>query len=232
MENWSTSMSSLAISTTLPLLRRMLAALEEQKYLLEAQIWRERSNRVATGLPPGTRPSKRLHMYSPIETTSYVSGETTFCQNFQPDKLAHITNLLPLTRQSGCESEGDKRSYSLTAMNSRTSTQLFSFLTVSRQDLLDSEVTVTRGRDLPLPTSVEDSTVRTDVTAQWGPAVSTMPVSNASSQAMGKKTALSKHEASYGMHPKYLHYNVWDAWDGGEDDTCVESLQCLADWTE
>jgi hypothetical protein len=42
-EKLSTSTSSLAISTMLPLLRRMLATLEGQKYLLEAQIRHERS---------------------------------------------------------------------------------------------------------------------------------------------------------------------------------------------
>jgi hypothetical protein len=72
----SISTSSLAISTTLPLLRRMLATSEEQKSLLEAQIQYERSKRVAIGQPPGTRPSKRLCTLSHTEMMSCDSGET------------------------------------------------------------------------------------------------------------------------------------------------------------
>ena len=53
MEKPSILTSSLAISTILPLLRRMLATLEEQRSLLEAQFLCERSKQVVTGLPHG-----------------------------------------------------------------------------------------------------------------------------------------------------------------------------------
>jgi hypothetical protein len=69
-EKLSTSMSSSAISTTLPLLKRMWAASEEQKSLLERQIQLERSKRVATGLPHGTRPPKRRCLPSLTEVRS------------------------------------------------------------------------------------------------------------------------------------------------------------------
>lgn len=59
-----------------------------------------------------------------------------------------------------------------------------------------------------------------------------MPISNANSQAMGKKTALSKCEASHGMHLKYLCYNVWDVQNEQEDIAHSKSLLCLADWTK
>jgi len=233
VEKQSTLMSSLAISTTLPLLRRMLAASEEQKYLLEAQIQREKSKRVATGLPLGTRPSKRPRMLSRTETVNCDSGEITFPLSSQPDKPAPITNSSPLTKQSELELEVDKPSYSQTATNSRTSTQLFSFQTASKQDQLDDEEMVSKGPGLPLQTSVEGSTVQMDVGAQQERAVSVIPVSYASNQAMEKKAVLSRREVTYGMHPKYLRYNVWEARDEGEeDDVQVESLQCLADWTE
>ena len=101
-----------------------------------------------------------------------------------------------------------------------------------RQDQLGNKETVTREQRLFQPISVKGSIVGTDVKAQQGHAVSTMPVSNADSQGMGKKIALSKREVSYGMRPKYLCYNIWDAPDGGEENICFESLQCLADWTE
>ena len=109
-EKPSTSTSSLAISTTLPLLRRMLATSEEQKYHLEAQIWLERSKRVATGPPHGMQPSKQRRTPFHTETTSYDSGETTYLQNSQRDERAPITNLSLSTRQSGLVSEQDRQS--------------------------------------------------------------------------------------------------------------------------
>ena len=55
-ERQSTSTSSSVISTTLPLLRRMWAALEEQKSVSEKQIQLERYKWVGTGMSPGTWP--------------------------------------------------------------------------------------------------------------------------------------------------------------------------------
>jgi len=83
------------------------------------------------------------------------------------------------------------------------------------------------GLNLPLQTSVEGSTVQMDAEAQQEPAISVMPASYASNQGMGKKTALSRHEVTYGICPKYLRYN-----GGEEGDMHFESLQCLVDWTE
>ena len=57
-ERQSTSMLSSAISTTLPLLRRMWAASEEQKSVLEKQIQLKRYKQVGTGMSPGTQPLK------------------------------------------------------------------------------------------------------------------------------------------------------------------------------
>ena len=62
VEKQSTLMSSFAISTMLPLLRRILAASEEQKYLLEAQIQCEKSKQVVTGLPLGTLSHHKLDL--------------------------------------------------------------------------------------------------------------------------------------------------------------------------
>ena len=160
------------------------------------------------------------------------NGETTFHQSSQLDRPAPITNSLLLTKQSGLELEGDKQSYSLTAMNSHTSTQPFFFPMESRWDQLDEEETATREPDLLPLRSVKGSTVQMDAEAQQEPAISAMLASNANSQDMGKKTALSRHEVSYGMHPKYLRHNIWDAQEEGEGVTHVKSLQCLADWTE
>ena len=101
-----------------------------------------------------------------------------------------------------------------------------------RQRQLGNEETATREQRLFQPISVEGSILGMDVEAQQGRAVSAMPVSNADSRGMGKKTALSKREVSYGMRPKYLHYNIWDAPDGGKENIRFESLQCLANWTE
>jgi hypothetical protein len=86
-----------------------------------------------------------------------------------------------------------------------------------------------KGLDLALRTSVEGSTAQMDAGAQQEPAVSVTPASYASNQDMGK---LSRREVTYGMRPKYLRYNVWEARDREEEDTHVESLQCLVDWTE
>jgi len=210
----------------------MLAASEEQKSLLEAQIQRERSKRVATGLQPGTRPSKRLRTRSPIETTNCDNGEIIFRPSFQPDKLEHTTNSLPLTRQSELELEEGRQSCLPTATNSHTSTQPSSLQTASRLDQLGDRELATRKLGLPPPTSVDDSTALADVVVQRELAVIDTPVSNANSWGMGKKAALSRREASYGLHPKYLRYNVWHAQDRGEGNIQVESLQCLADWTE
>jgi len=57
-ERLSTSMSSSAISTTLPLLRRMWDASEEQKFLLEKQIQLEKSKQVVTRMLYGMQPPK------------------------------------------------------------------------------------------------------------------------------------------------------------------------------
>jgi hypothetical protein len=167
-----------------------------------------------------------------IKTTSYDSGETTYLWSSQPDRQAPITNLSLLTRPSGLVSEEDRQSYLLTTTSSHTFTQHFSSPMVFRQDLLDDKEMVTREQRLFQPISVKGSIVGMDVKAQQECAVSAMPVSNADSQGMGKKTALSKCEATYGMHPKYLHYNIWNAPDGGEENIHFESLQCLANWTE
>ena len=101
-----------------------------------------------------------------------------------------------------------------------------------RQGQLGDEETATREQRLFQLISVEGSILGTDVKAQQGRAISAMPVSNADSWGMGKKTALSKCEVSYGMRPKYLRYNIWDASDGGKENIRFESLQCLANWTE
>jgi len=85
---------------------------------------------------------------------------------------------------------------------------------------------------VPPQTSVEGSIVQMDARTQQEPAISVMPASHASNKGMGKKTALSRCEVTYGMCPKYLWYNVWEAWGGEKGDTHFESLQCLADWTK
>jgi hypothetical protein len=200
----------------------MLAASEEQKSLLEAQIQCERSKQVATGLQPGTRPSKRLHTRSPIETTNCDNGEITFCLSFQPDKLEHTTNSLPSTRQSELKLEEDRQSCLPTATNSHTSTQPSFFQMASRLDQLGDRELATRKLGLPPPTSVDDSTALADVVVQWKLAIIDMPVPNANSWGMGKKAALSWCEASYGLHPKYLRYNVWHAQDRGEGNVQLE----------
>jgi hypothetical protein len=148
----------------LPLLRRMLAASEEQKLLLEAQIQCERSKQVATGPPPGMQPSKRLHMLSHTETMSSGNGETTFHLNSQPDKPAPTPNSFPLTRQSELKLEEGKRSCLPTKMNSCTSTQPSSSLMAFRQEPSDDKVTKP---DLPPQTSVDVSIARESLQGFW-----------------------------------------------------------------
>ena len=221
--------SSLAISTTLPLLRRMLATSEEQRSLLEAQILRERSKWVATGPLHGTRPSRQPHMPFHTKLMSYNNGVTTCYLNSQPDKPMPIRSSLLLTKLLGHESVEDRQSYLPTAMNSPIFTQPSFSLMASRQVQLDNKGTEL---DLLPQISVDTSIAWVDAEAQQEHAVITTPVSNANHQDTGKKVALRKHEVTYGMHPKYLRYNVWHAQDFRGMDNQEDSLQCLADWTE
>ena len=71
-----------------------------------------------------------------------------------------------------------------------------------------------------------------DAVAQLECVTTDTPVSDANSLAMGKRAALSKHEATYGMRFKYLWYNVLQAQDQRGIDIQEKSLDCLADWTE
>lgn len=99
----------------------------------------------------------------------------------------------------------------------------------SRQDWLDDKET---GPELLSQTCVDVSIVWVDAIAQQGHVVIATPASNANNLVMGKRAALSKSEATYGMHPKYLWYNVWCEQYAEGKDVQVESLQCLTDWTE
>ena len=168
-------------------------------------------------------------MHSHTELTNFINGETTSHLNSQPDSPACTISLLPLTRLSGHESEEAKRSCLQTAMNSPTSIQHSFYLMASRQAQLDVKVT---RLDPPLSMSADTSTTQEDSVAQLEHVTIDTPVSNANSQAMGKRAVLSRHEATYGMCPKYLWYSVWHAQDQGGTNIQAESLDCLADWTE
>jgi hypothetical protein len=63
-------------------------------------------------------------MLSHIEIKSFRSGETTWDQNSQQDSQDHITNLLPLTEQSGHELMEERQCYSLIEHSSPISTLL------------------------------------------------------------------------------------------------------------
>jgi hypothetical protein len=56
-------------------------------------------------------------------------------------------------------------------------------------------------------------------------------VSNANNLDTAKTAALSRSDMVYGMHPKFLRYNVWDHEQTDTNDTIL-SPYCLADWTE
>jgi len=71
-----------------------------------------------------------------------------------------------------------------------------------------------------------------EVAIMWPePASINMPASNASSQDTDRTAALSRIDVAYGMHPKYLHYNLWSS----EEETNFGNsppAPCLADWIE
>ena len=164
--------SSLAISTIFPLLRRMLAMLKEQKFLLKVQIQYERSKWVVIGQLPGMQPSKQLHMLSHTEIMSCNNGETIFHQSSQPGKPAPTTNSSPLTKQSGLRLQEDKQSCSLAVMNSLISTlPSFSLMEFRQNPLDDKEIVTTESRWYPLISAI-DSTAQTCAKSQQEPAAS------------------------------------------------------------
>jgi len=171
-------------------------------------------------------------MLSPIEKMNYNNGEITCHPSFQWDNQERITNSLPSTKLSECKWEVDRQFRSLTKMSSHIFTLPSSFQMESKQGQLDNSRQVTREWDLHPLTSVSDLTAWVDVVAWWGPAATNMHASNANNQDMEKKAVLRKCEVSYGLWPKYLHYNVWHTQDHEEVKDQVEPLQCLADWTK
>jgi len=94
------STSSSAVSTTLPLLRRMWDALVQQKFLLESQIRLEKSKRVEIGPSLGMPPQKQLCTSSHTEPKSCVSGGTIWHLNSPQSTPTPITNSLPSTEPS------------------------------------------------------------------------------------------------------------------------------------
>ena len=176
---------------------------------------------MSLGMLPPKQSSSPFH----IGVRSYSSGGITWRRSSLPNNSMHTTSLLPLTRQLEPESEEGRQFYSQTATSSHISIQPFSFQMASRLDRLGGEEMENKELEHSLPKSAEGSTVRTVAEAQQEPVVSDTPVLNASSLAMAKKTALSRCEVRYGMRPKYLRYNVWEAHSGGEqEDVQVNSL--------
>ena len=74
-ENLSTSTTSLAHSTTLPLLKRALDISEELRFLLERQNQPIRSKLVETGLQHGSKPHKQPHTSSSTKQKNYSITE-------------------------------------------------------------------------------------------------------------------------------------------------------------
>ena len=132
-ERPSTLMSSSATYIMLPLLRRILATSEEQRFLLEKQIQHKRSKQVETGPLPGMLLLKQLNLHFHTEERSCSSGQTTWPQNSQLSMPTPITNFLPLTKQSEPWSVEGKLPCSLTELNSPSYTQPTSFPMGSRE---------------------------------------------------------------------------------------------------
>ena len=78
---------------------------------------------------------------------------------------------------------------------------------------------------------VDNSTVQEDVTAHWAHADINMFAANAGSTGIAKRAALSKIDMLYGMRPKYLRYNLWDA-EEQSSGLVLEVPLDLADSTE
>jgi hypothetical protein len=78
---------------------------------------------------------------------------------------------------------------------------------------------------------VVNSTVLEDATVLQTPAGTITSVSNENNLDMSRIAALSRSDMVYGMHSKFLRYNVWDH----KQTDAIDSIllpYCLADWTE
>ena len=150
---------------------------------------------------------------------------TTWHQSSQLNNPVHITNLLPSTRLSGQWSGEGRQSSSLTVTSSPTFSQMESkeVQVCGPPSENDPETILQKRADVLTAMEV--------AITQLEPASIDMPASNASSQDTDRTAALSRIEVAYGMHPKYLCYNLWS----GEEEVNFGNsppVPCLADWTE
>ena len=216
----SVLMLSLAASITLHLLRRMWAALEEQKYLLESRTWQERFRQVVTGQQHGMQLPKQPPLLFPTMLRSCSIGGTTWPSSSPPDMSTLTTNSSPLTRLSELGLVGDRQCSSWTEASSLSSTQPSSFRMVLKEAQTIDQWGMTTDRETTQMKFVDASTPQLDAEAS----VTVTCASSVGNPDMARRTAISKLEATYGLQPKYLRYNFWN--NKAEDPPL-----CVVDWT-
>ena len=142
----------------------------------------------------------------------------------------HITNVSPSTRQSKQWLGEGKQFFSLTVTSLPTST-LPTFSQIGSRGVQLCSLPSGSNSEIVLPKHADNSIAPEVATIQPVPANTDMPTSSVNSQDMDRMAALSRIDAAYSMHLKYLQYNLWS----GEEETNFGNSSpspCLANWAE
>lgn len=213
-ENLSTSTSSSLPSTVLQLIRRERVALETKKSVLQSLNLRESFTMGSNGVKHGGVLQKPLHSYFQTEPANSMPMATT-SRVFLPQKpsQAHIPSSVSTSPSEILYREG-KNTYSPTSKPSHPYIQ-----PSSSQTELNPQTGPNHYRN-PLEYQAQDPaeaksksatviTPKMDARQLMQNAGIVTSVEDAAEQDMDKLTVMQRRNKSFGLHPKYLRYNLW-----------------------